>query len=147
MAFVARQPPKGLLRLLLRLPIWLYWLRLGWLLGNRFLLLTHIGRKTGIPHQTVVEVVSHNRAKDRYVIASGWGEKSDWFRNIKKTPEVGVQVGGRSFQAQATILSVAEATEVLLDYAHKHPTAFRELAKFMIGEHLEATRENCSKLA
>jgi len=147
MAFVAGQPPKGLLRLMLRLPIWLYRLQLGWLLGNRFLLLTHVGRKTGLPHQTVVEVVSHNSTKDRYVIASGWGEKSDWFRNIKKTPSVSVEVGGRSFQAHATILSVAEAEEELLDYAHKHPAAFRELAKFTIGEHLEATRQDCNKLA
>lgn len=147
MASVTKQPPKGLLRLMLRLPIWLYRLRLGWLLGNRFLLLTHVGRKTGLPHQTVVEVASHNSANDRYVIASGWGEKSDWFRNIQKTPEVRVEVGRRSFQAHATILSVAEAEEELLDYAHKHPAAFRELAKFMIGEHLEATREDCSRLA
>ena len=147
MASATKQPPRGLLRLLLRLPIWLYRLRLGWSLGNRFLLLTHIGRKTGIPHQTVVEVVSHNDTKDRYVIASGWGEKSDWFRNIQKTPEVRVQVGGRSFQAQATILSVAEAEEELLGYAHEHPAAFRELAKFMMGERLEATREDCGKLA
>jgi deazaflavin-dependent oxidoreductase (nitroreductase family) len=147
MAFVTKQPPKGLLRLMLRLPIWLYRLRLGWLLGNRFLLLTHVGRKTGLPHQTVVEVVGHNSTKDRYVIASGWGEKSDWFRNIRQTPNVDVTVGGRSFQAHATILSVAEAEEELLRYAHKHPVAFRELAKFMMGEHLEASREDCSKLA
>jgi deazaflavin-dependent oxidoreductase (nitroreductase family) len=147
MAIVTKQPPKGLLRLMLRLPIWLYRLRLGWLLGNRFLLLTHVGRKTGLPHQTVVEIVSHNSANDRYVIASGWGRKSDWFRNIQKTPEVRVQVGERNFRAHATILSVAEAEEELLGYAHKHPAAFRELAKFMMGEHLEATREDCGKLA
>jgi hypothetical protein len=30
--------PHGLLRFGLRLPIWLYRLHLGWLLGNRFLL-------------------------------------------------------------------------------------------------------------
>lgn len=79
MAFVTKRPPKGLLRMMLRLLIWLNRLRLGRLLGNRFLLLAHIGRKTGLPHQTVVEVVSHNSTKDRYVIVSGWGEKSDAF--------------------------------------------------------------------
>jgi deazaflavin-dependent oxidoreductase (nitroreductase family) len=147
MAFVTKRPPQGLLRLMLRLPIWIYRLRLGWLLGNSFLLLTHVGRKTGLPHQTVVEVVSHNSTNDRYVIASGWGEKSDWFRNIQKTPEVRVQVGRRNFQAHATILSVAEAEEVLLNYARKHPAAFRELAKFMMGERLGATKEDCSRLA
>jgi hypothetical protein len=33
-------PKRGLMRLALRLPIWLYRARLGWLLGERFLLLT-----------------------------------------------------------------------------------------------------------
>jgi deazaflavin-dependent oxidoreductase (nitroreductase family) len=143
----AAQTDRGQRRKMLRLPIWLYRLRLGRLLGNRFLLLTHVGRKTGLPHQTVVEVVSHNSTKDKYVIASGWREKSDRFRNIQNTPTVNVEVGRRSFQAYATILSVAEAQEELLDYAHKHPAAFRELANLMMGEHLEATKEDCGKLA
>lgn len=36
--------PRGLLRLLLRAPVALYRLRLGWLLGGRVLLLSHTGR-------------------------------------------------------------------------------------------------------
>ncbi len=44
-------PPGKVLRLGLRLPIWLYRARLGRLLGERFLLLTHIGRKSGLPRQ------------------------------------------------------------------------------------------------
>jgi hypothetical protein len=36
-----------LLRLLFRTPTMLYRIRMGWLLGDRFLLLTHTGRKTG----------------------------------------------------------------------------------------------------
>jgi hypothetical protein len=55
-------PPRGLLRLALRLPIWLYRWRLGWLLGDRFLLLTHTGRKSGLPRQVVLEVVHHDEA-------------------------------------------------------------------------------------
>jgi hypothetical protein len=46
-------PSHGLLRFDLLLPLGLYHLNLCWLLGNRFLMLTHIGRKTGAPHQTV----------------------------------------------------------------------------------------------
>ena len=48
--------PRGLACLAFRLPIGLYRLRLGWLLGDR-LLLTHIGRKSGLPRQAVIEVV------------------------------------------------------------------------------------------
>jgi hypothetical protein len=55
--------PRGMLRWL-RMPIWLYRLRLGWLLGNRFLMLTHIVRKSGQPPQSVLEVVGHDCRAD-----------------------------------------------------------------------------------
>jgi hypothetical protein len=32
-------------------------MKLGWLLGNRFLMLIHTGRHSGRLHQTVIEVV------------------------------------------------------------------------------------------
>jgi len=51
-----RLPVRGPLRMLLRLPIWLYRLQLGWLQGERGLMLTHIGRSSGRVRQTVLEV-------------------------------------------------------------------------------------------
>ena len=72
-----RHPVKGWLRFGVKLPPGLYRAQRGWLLGERFLRLTHVGRKSGQPHQTVLEVVDHDRATDRYIVTSGWGEKSD----------------------------------------------------------------------
>ncbi|MFL7870015.1 MAG: nitroreductase family deazaflavin-dependent oxidoreductase, partial [Anaerolineales bacterium] len=72
-------PPSKALRFGLRLPIWLYRLRLGWLLGDRFLMLTHTGRKSGLPRHVVIEVVQHDKETDTYYVVSGWGEKSDWY--------------------------------------------------------------------
>ena len=46
--------PTGVLKWGYNLPIALYRVRLGWLLGHRFLLLTHQGRKTGRILQTVL---------------------------------------------------------------------------------------------
>ena len=37
---------KSLFWYFLRAPVYLYRWRLGWLLGKRFVLLTHIGRRT-----------------------------------------------------------------------------------------------------
>jgi deazaflavin-dependent oxidoreductase (nitroreductase family) len=140
-------PPRGLTRLAARLPIWLYRARMGWLLGDRFLMLTHTGRKSGLRRQVVLEVVHHNKDAGTYVIASGWGEKSDWFRNIQKTPRVTVHAGSRRFEAVAVRLSLEEAERELLDYAQRHPTAFRELAGFMAGQRLSGTPEDCRLLA
>ncbi|MCB0168434.1 MAG: nitroreductase family deazaflavin-dependent oxidoreductase [Anaerolineae bacterium] len=139
--------PQGLMRLFLRLPIWLYRLRLGWLLGNRFVMLQHTGRKSGLPRYTVVEVVRHDHRTDEVIIASGWGEKSDWFQNIQKTPEVTLYLGRRRWPAEANRLAVAEAAQELANYAQRHPTAFANLSKMMIGRPLAATDADCRLLA
>lgn len=141
------QPPGGFLRWLLRLPIWLYRLNLGWLLGQRFLLLTHIGRNSGITYKTVIEVVDYDEESGIYTIASGWGEKADWYRNILKTPEVTIQVGRQTSKARAVPLTVSQGHEKLYAYAQKHPGAFRELSYLMLGRRLDADRDEILEMA
>jgi len=110
-------------RALFRLPISLYRFGPGWLLGNRFLLLTHIGRKSGIPRQVVLEVVDHDKETGVYYVAAAWREKADWYLNILKNPRVKVQVGNRQFEAEAAPKSREDAERVLWWYAQKriHP--------------------------
>ena len=143
----AKHPVKGLLRFGVRLPLWLYRLHLGWLLGERFLRLTHIGRKSGRPHQTVLEVVDHDRVTDSYIVTSGWGEKSDWYQNVLKTPHVTIDVGQRHLNVTAEHLSSGAAEQWLFNYAQEHPRTFQNLAKFMTGEVLGTTREDCRRVA
>jgi deazaflavin-dependent oxidoreductase (nitroreductase family) len=139
--------PSGLKRWLLRLPIWLYRFGLGGLLGGRFVMLTHIGRKSGLPRQVVLEVVNHDAATDTYFIASGWGEKADWLRNIERTPHVLLDAGRRRFEATATRLSQAEAAEQFGLYARRHPAAIRSLARVMLGQPFTGSAEDCHRLA
>lgn len=129
--FNAPRPPRGLLRILARLPIWLYWAKLGWLLGNRFLMLTHVGRRSGRQHDTVVEVVRYDTSSGIYVIVSGFGERTDWFLNISQTPQVTVHVGRRAFAAIAERLPLEDALREFKDYARRHPTAAKALARVL----------------
>ena len=122
------QLPRGLARLGWRAPIWFYRLGLGGLLGERFVLINHIGRKSGKPRQAVVEVVQHNKDSGAYVVASGFGEKADWYRNLIAHPEITIQVGRKRMPARAERLPLPQATEVMLDYNHRHPTALRTLS-------------------
>ena len=142
-----KRSPSGLLRLLLRFPIWLYRLRLGFLLGNRFLLLTHIGRKSGLPRQTVLEVIRYDAASKVCIIASGWGETSNWLRNIEKTPEVRITIGGRQSAARVVRLSPAEVQQELMDYARRYPLAFRRLAAMKLRAVPCNVTETCRSLA
>jgi deazaflavin-dependent oxidoreductase (nitroreductase family) len=134
---IVDRPPGKALRFGLRLPIWLYRLRLGWLLGNRFLMLTHTGRKSGCPHQTVIEVVRYDKKTETYYVVSGWGEKSDWFQNVRRSPAVIIHVDRRKFRAQAQFIPLEKAIEIIAAYAREHALAFRELSSLFLGEHMQ----------
>lgn len=129
-------PPSGWLRLLVRLPIVLYRLRLGWLLGQRFVLLQHIGRKSGQVRSTVVEVIGHDRAHDTYYIVSGWGKRANWYQNLLATPQITIQVGRRRLSVYAETAPPAEGVRVLLEYRQHHPLATRELSRVLTGANL-----------
>ncbi len=65
------------------------------------LLLTTAGRTSGAPRTTTLTYISAP-AGDGLVVGSRIrGERSDWYRNLLVQPEVTVQVGSRTFAAQA----------------------------------------------
>ncbi len=144
---IMESPPSKTLRQVLRLPIWLYHVRLGWLLGNRFLLLQHMGRKSGHVRETVIEVVKHDPDGDAYYVVSGWGFKSDWYLNIQKDPFVTIWVGGRRIAAHATDIPVDEAADILKGYSERYPLAFRELTQMFLGERVQPGYEAGRMLA
>ena len=86
---------NSVLRHLLRAPVYLYRWRLGPLFGKRFLLLTHTGRRTGLRHQVVLEVMEYREKGPEAVLMSGFGRNSDWLRNIETTPNEEVVIGSR----------------------------------------------------
>jgi deazaflavin-dependent oxidoreductase (nitroreductase family) len=126
-----RARPHGLLRWFFRIPIWFYRLGLGWLLGSCFLLLHHIGRKSGLPRQTVLEVVNYDKATDTYYVAVGFGPKTDWYRNLLQTPEAKIQVKQRKLVVTADPLTPEASAEAMVYYARRHPTAARNLSRLL----------------
>jgi len=121
---MAAGKPQGALRYMLRAPAYLYRWNLGRLLGHRFLLLTHIGRRTGRQHETVLEVVQYRKDSHEAVVMSGFGRNSDWLLNIQVRPEVTVAIGSQRFVAQYRFLSEHEAVEAFRDYEHRNRLAY-----------------------
>lgn len=144
---IVDRPPNKALRFGLRLPLLFYRLKLDRLLGDRFLMLTHTGRKSGLPHQTVIEVVKYDKATDTYYVVSGWGRKSDWYQNIQKTPHVTVQVRGRKFQTKAEFIPVERAIDIVNTYAQEHPIAFKELSMLFFGERMKKSSDAPERVA
>ena len=132
------KPPRGIKALPWRLPIWIYRLGLGSLMGNRFLLLNHIGRKSGQPRQAVLEVIRSFPAENRYLVVSGFGEASDWYQNIKKGPKVTIQVGRKKIKAIAEQLDPESAGETMVIYAQNNPGAIKTLSG-LLGYEIDHT--------
>lgn len=120
MAF-AQPPHTPVRRALFRAPIWMYRLGLGGLLAHRFVLLTHRGRKSGQPRHAVLEIVGYDEESGEYRIASGYGARSQWFRNIQAEPRVLFEVGWRRFRGTAVPLPPQESGRALAEYARRHP--------------------------
>jgi deazaflavin-dependent oxidoreductase (nitroreductase family) len=141
--FKIPDPPRGIKAIPWRLPIWLYRLKLGWLLGHRALLLTHIGRISGQARTAMLEVVHYAKDSNTYYVASGFGEKSQWYQNLMKTPEVTIQVGNKHFPVTAEHLPVNEAERIFGIYQEKHPNAIKNLSRlvgYKLGDSSEEIR-------
>ncbi len=108
------------LRRLLRAPAYLYRWRCGWLLGHRFLLLIHVGRRTGLRRCTVLEVIAFRQASFEMIVLSGFGPDAAWLRNIEAVPDFEVIIGSRRLTAIHRILDQDEATKVIAGYEHRH---------------------------
>jgi deazaflavin-dependent oxidoreductase (nitroreductase family) len=126
----------------MRAPIWIYKAGAGKILGPRLLMLEHTGRKSGIRRHVVLEVIGH-AAHDSYLVASGFGDRSQWFRNIKADPRVSVYTNTHaSASGSARIMTQGEADRALADYAERHPRAwerFKPVLERTLGEPISAS--------
>ncbi|MFN8158802.1 MAG: nitroreductase family deazaflavin-dependent oxidoreductase [Candidatus Nanopelagicales bacterium] len=123
--------PTSWRRILYRLPISLYRARLGGLMGSRFVLIHHVGRKSGLERQVVVEVVALDPTTRAVIVASGFGPTADWYQNVLAHPEVAIELGWERLQTHARRLTPEEVAETMTSYARRHPRSAKRLASFM----------------
>ena len=95
--------PPGSLRFLLKVPGLLYRGPFADLFRWRcILLLTTRGRKSGQPRTGAVSFIP---VADHFVVFSGWGVTSNWYRNVLANPEVRITVGQQRLAATARVVA------------------------------------------
>ena len=124
---------SSLTRWFFRAPASLYSIGAGRLLGHRFLCLTHRGRKTGRAHRCVLEVLAWRADTREAIVISGFGRRSNWYRNVLAGGAQEVAIGRIRFTPQTRVLEAEEAGRVLADYERRNrivaPLIRRLLAK------------------
>lgn len=138
-----------LLRVLFHAPVHLYRWRCGWLLGHRFLLLSHIGRRSGLRRQTVLEVLEYRGHGPEAVVMSAFGQNADWLRNMRAKPGAEVIIGSQRFAAVYRFLEADEAIAVLMKYQQRN-RLMAPLIRFALsriaGWHFDGSEEHCRRL-
>lgn len=66
-----------------------------------FCYVTTTGRTSGRPHTIEIWFALRD---DRVYLLSGGGEASDWVRNIRSHPTVGLRIGDRDYLARARVI-------------------------------------------
>jgi deazaflavin-dependent oxidoreductase (nitroreductase family) len=132
-------------RLLFRTPALLYDLGLGRLLGHRFLRLTHRGRRSGRLYRTVLEVLSYDPATRESVVLSAWGERADWYRNIRAAPALEVLSAGQRFAPAQRLVDAGELYAHLQQYVARH-RSMRGLVTRTLGLALDGSEADRAAL-
>lgn len=112
--------PGKFLRSVLRAPTVLYDWRLGWLLGHRFIRLSHTGRHSGRPYQAMLEVLRIDHTTEEIVVVAGLGRATDWLRNLEAGGHSEVAIATRRFPVRHRVLGTDEAMAVLADYERRN---------------------------
>jgi deazaflavin-dependent oxidoreductase (nitroreductase family) len=97
----------------------MYRIGLAGLLGHQFLVLTHVGRRTGQIHETVLKVLHYDPATRESIVASAWGDQADWYRNLQAHPALAVRTGTAWFVPEARALPPNEAFALFADWTRR----------------------------
>lgn len=130
-------PENYLVKMLYKTPVLLYRLGLGKLFGSYLLILSSTGRKTGKTRHTPVEYFIH---EGHYFVISGFGEQTDWYKNIMEHPQVTIQNGYERICATARAPKTDEEWEAVHLYLTRSPVGRILMADFL--HTLEAAAED-----
>jgi deazaflavin-dependent oxidoreductase (nitroreductase family) len=107
------------------------------------MILTTIGRKSGISRQTPLQ---YEEVDGDYYIASARGPDADWFKNISANPKVRIQIRDHEFDATAEPVSdpirIADFIELRLK---RHPIMIRLIMSLFDGLPWRVSRANLEK--
>ena len=129
----------------MKMPLILYRLGLGRMLGKRFLRLTHVGRRSGKVYRTVLAVLRFDEKSREILTVSPWSG-SNWFRNIQANPALEVEMGSVRYTPVQRTLTPEEIAVLFIEFRSQHPIFSRLVARIP-GWNIDSSYEEFLALA
>ena len=146
-ALGVRRQPKRLALTVFKLPMPLYRRGWGWLLGDTFLLLVHVGRKTGKLHSTVAMALTYDAETHEAVICSVWVRTPTGFATFESTRRCRSQIARESFTPDQRFLSEDESLAVAVEFRRRHRGGSGCSRRYWAGTTSAPTRPSESSFA
>lgn len=129
----------------MKMPLVLYRLGLGGLLGRRFMCLTHKGHRSGKVYRTVLAVLRYDEQTREIFAVSPWSA-SQWYRNIQATPALEVETAGVRYAPTQRSLAPEEIAALVIGYRQAYPVFSRVIAR-VPGWKIDSTHDEFLALA
>ena len=97
---------------------------LGRLMDHWLMLVTHVGRKSGKVRKTVLYVQGYDPQTREVRVVSAWGE-SDWFKNVRKSPALQIEIGRERYEPEQRFLEAEEIAELERRFRRRNPLVAR----------------------
>jgi deazaflavin-dependent oxidoreductase (nitroreductase family) len=136
----SRDHPRGIVRWIFRIPVWLYRMGLGVLIVNEVLLLATTGRRSGKRRITPLGY-GRDPATGSCTVAAGWTGDADWYRNAAAHPDVQIWLGARWIDCRAQPLPPEASAGQYRKLREINPYADRIFSKWL-GRPFTPTDEN-----
>ena len=142
---VIERLPRFIWRLFRFLPPRLaYIFGLGSIVGHFILLLTTMGRKSGLPRITPL---LYDEIEGIFYIGSARGTKSDWYQNLRVNPNVEVEVGSHCFRGCADLITDPLQVADFLEERIKHHPILTAVVMRAAGIGTNPSREQLEEYA
>jgi deazaflavin-dependent oxidoreductase (nitroreductase family) len=142
----SKYPPKVLLRILFRIPVYFYRIGLGWLFGERLVLINHIGRKTGKQYQAVVEVVEREKRTNNVIVVAGYGEQTQWYKNLRDQSQTIIQIKNHKYTVSIDLITPEDGEDIIARYVERYGKLAEQLFS-MIGYKWDGTEKRAREIA
>ena len=139
------QRPPAFMLPFMKMPLLLYRLGLGRMLGKRFMLLTHKGRRSGKVYRSVLAVLRFDEKTREILAVSPWSA-SHWYRNIQAAPALEVETNGVRYAPVQRSLSPEEIAALFITFRQEHPIFSRMVARIP-GWKIDSTYDEFLALA
>lgn len=89
--------------------------------GSPVLLLHTTGAKTGLDRVNPMMYLEESGRVFVFASKAGADSDPDWFRNLVATPDVRVELGAQTFDAEAVVLRGEERDRIYAEQARRYP--------------------------